>query len=329
MTNTHRLFTAFCVLFLAMLACSRATVPPTETSRPVKKTTPAAWPSGSGTPSPAPLAVLPMLNHGQSLRSLSYGGIQRDYILYVPDSTDFGKPVPLVFALHGGTGNAENFIETSGLNEVADQQGFIVVYPNGTGRLGIDKLLTWNGGTCCGYAQLENIDDVGFVRSIVTKLSSLVTIDRQRIYATGFSNGAILAQRLGCEAADLFAAIAPVSGTLNFSPCNPSQPISVIEFHGTADPNILYTGGYGPESLSHVKFASVPDTLKFWSSFDGCGSPSQTSPAASIQLDTWSGCKGGSALELYTLVDGVHAWPRSPLSAAQVIWDFFAAHSRR
>ena len=123
----------------------------------------------------------------------------------------------------------------SGFNGVADQNGFVVVYPNGTGRWSGDILFTWNGGNCCGSAQEKNVDDVGFMRAIVTDLQTQFKIDPKRIYATDMSNGGILAQRLGCEAADLFAAIAPVAGTLNFTPCTPSRSVSVIEFHGTAD----------------------------------------------------------------------------------------------
>ena len=328
MINTHRIMIVLSSLLLAGLACARSGIPTAlPTTRPAAATS-APSPVNPGTPTPAPLAMLPGVNPGLSKHVLSYGGLQRDYLLYVPASADLGKPQALVFALHGGTGNANNFMQTSGLNAVADQRGFLVIYPNGSGRLGIDKLLTWNAGTCCGYAQQENIDDVGFVRSLLASLRSQVSIDPRRIYATGFSNGAILAQRLACQAADIFAAVAPVSGTLNFSPCAPSQPISLIEFHGTADPNILYTGGYGPDSIARVNFSSVADTLKFWSGFDGCDAPARSTPLDSIQLDTWSGCAGGVSVQLYSIVGGKHAWPVSPLAAAQVMWDFFAAHPK-
>jgi polyhydroxybutyrate depolymerase len=198
----------------------------------------------SATPTPPGLPI------GESLRNLAWAGRERSYILYVPASVNWNQPVPVVFVFHGGTGNAGNAMLMTGFNQVADQHGFLLVYPNGTSRLSEEKLLTWNGGACCGYAQEKNVDDVGFVRTIVTALQAQVNLDSRRIYATGFSNGAILSQRLACEAADLFAAIAPVSGTLNFSPCQPSRPVSVIEFHGSADQNILYTGGYGPKSLA-------------------------------------------------------------------------------
>jgi polyhydroxybutyrate depolymerase len=253
---------------------------------------------------------------------------------------DWTRPVPLVFVLHGGTGNAESAIHMSGFNAIADQNGFLAVYPNGTGALSDNILLTWNGGDCCAYAQEHNVDDVGFIRAVEGELQSMANIDPRRIYATGMSNGGILSQRLGCEAADLFAAIAPVSGTLNFSPCTPSQPVSVIEFHGTADTHIPYNGGYGPDSLVKVNFASVQSSIGFWTSSDGCNSEPQTNSTDIIRHDTWTGCKKSMAVELYTLIGGKHAWPGGQagwpdsdqptmtISASQLIWEFFAAHPK-
>jgi polyhydroxybutyrate depolymerase len=203
MTKSHKLFAVLSILLLAVLACARTKTIPTP-SAPAN------------------------LSSGEITRKLTHDGLERSYILYVPPSIDWSQPIPLVFVFHGGTGNAESAIRMSGFNEVADQNGFLVAYPNGTGRLSDEKLLTWNGGDCCGYAQQKNVDDVGFTRAIVTDLQSLANIDTKRIYASGMSNGGILSQRLACEAADIFAAVAPVAGTLNFSPCNPSQPPSQL-----------------------------------------------------------------------------------------------------
>lgn len=290
---------------------------------------------------PAPVSSAPAtLPAGEVTHTLTHDDLERSYILYVPASVDWTRPVPLVFVFHGGTGNAENAIRMSGFNEVADQNGFLVVYPNGTGRLSEDKLLTWNGGTCCGYAQEKKIDDVGFVRAIVADLQSQTNIDPKRIYASGMSNGGILSQRLACEAADIFAAVAPVAGTLNFPQCNPSQPISVIEFHGTGDQHILYDGGAGPESLVNVDFASVKDSIGFWTSFDGCKSQSQSNSFEDIQHEVWSGCKANTSVELYSVIGGGHTWPggeagrpqadqpTQTISASQLIWEFFAAHPK-
>lgn len=311
------LFIGMLTLFLASSACRFSPTPTAQTS-----------PGASSLPT------------GESTRTLTHAARERSYLLYVPPSVDWNQPLPLVLVFHGGTGNAKNAAQMTGFNALADQHGFLVVYPNGTGRLSDDKLLTWNGGGCCGYAQQENVDDVGFVRAIVTSLQTQVSLDPRRIYATGFSNGAILSQRLACEAADLFAAVAPVSGTLNFAPCQPSQPVSVIEFHGTADQHILYEGGFGPESLVQVNFASVRDSLGFWVGADGCNSQATSTTSGDIQHETWGDCARSTAVELYTVLGGGHAWPggrggwagsdepTQTISAAQLIWKFFAAHPK-
>jgi polyhydroxybutyrate depolymerase len=282
----------------------------------------------------------PSLAAGETIHALTHGGRERSYITYVPASTERDEPVPLVFILHGGTGNAESAIRMSGFNEIAEKNGFIAVYPNGTGRLSDDKLLTWNGGACCGYAQENNVDDVGFVRAVVADLQAQTAVDARRIYATGMSNGGILAHRLGCEAADLFAEIAPVSGTLNISPCNPSQPVSVIEFHGTDDQHVPYNGGYGPKSLVNVDFTSVQYSVAFWVSSDGCNSQPQTDSFEDIRHDVWTGCADSASVELYTIVGGEHAWPggqggladldspATTVSASTLIWEFFASHPK-
>jgi polyhydroxybutyrate depolymerase len=313
-TKNNSLFLIFIVLLFAALACGRAVT---------------AVPSIS--------AGIPA---GQSSRTLSHDGRTRSYILYLPALVDRSRPVPLLLVFHGGTGNAESAVRMSGFNAVADKNGFIAVYPDGTGPLSDNKLLTWNGGACCGYAQDNSVDDVGFVRAVVRDLRASLTVDPKRIYAAGMSNGGILSHRLACQAADLFAAVAPVAGTLNFSPCQPSQPVSVIEFHGTDDQHILYEGGYGPKSLVKVDFASVRESVAFWVSADGCNTRPQTDSSDNIHHEAWSGCAGSTAVELYTIIGGGHAWPGGQagwpdsdqpvtnVNATDLIWRFFAAHPK-
>ena len=300
------------ILPIAVLACAR-TIAPTEP---------------------------PSLPAGETKRTLTHDGLERQYVLYIPVSLDWSQAVALVLVFHGGTGNAESAIRMSGFNKVADQNGFILVYPNGIGRMSDERLLTWNSGTCCGYAQEKNADDVGFVRAIVTDLQSLVDIDVKRIYATGLSNGGMLSHRLACEAADVFAAVAPVAGTLNFTSCNPSQPISIIEFHGSEDQHVPYEGGFGAESLVHVDYASVQDSVGFWASFNGCNPQPQTNSFDDIQHETWTGCASSTSVELYTIIGGGHSWPggeagwagsdqpTTTISASELIWEYFASHSK-
>jgi polyhydroxybutyrate depolymerase len=277
---------------------------------------------------------------GDSTRTLNLDGLERSYILHVPPGYDGTQPMAVVLVFHGGGGNAENAVRMTGFSAQADQAGFLAVYPNGTGRLE-DKVLTWNGGTCCGYAQEFNVDDVGFVRAILADLQSLTAIDTKRIYATGMSNGGILSYRLACEASDLIAAIGPVSGTQNFTPCEPQEPVSVIHFHGTDDQHLPYAGGVGVDSLVGADFASVQNSIQFWLDYDQCPSTATSEDFADIEHIAYTSCAQGSAVELYTIVGGGHAWPGSngpgwvggdqptmSISATQMLWEFFAAHPK-
>lgn len=272
----------------------------------------AAFACARTAPSPATVTILPPAverpSSGETEHNLTHDGRERSYLLYVPTSVDWDKPVPLILVFHGGTGNGKSARVMSGFNEVADRHGFIVAYPDGTGRLSDDIILTWNGGECCGYAQKNNVDDVGFARAVVADVQSQMNIDSKRIYATGMSNGGILSQRLACEASDLFAAIAPVAGTLNFPNCDPSEPLSVIEFHGTADLHLPYAGGVGAESLAGVDFASVTESIQFWVAANNCEIEPQSESFADIQHETWN-CAGNVNVELYAVIGGGHAWP--------------------
>lgn len=277
---------------------------------------------------------------GDTTYSLTHDGIERTYVLHVPSSYDGKSAVPLVLDFHGGGGNANTEMTTSKFSGLADRKGFIVAYPNGNGRLQ-DKLLTWNGGTCCGYAAKDQIDDVGFVRAVIAEIQSKYKIDSKRIYAAGLSNGAIFSYRLACDASDIFAAIAPVSGTLNDPQCQPNNTVSVIHFHGTDDAHVPYKGGYGPDSLVDVDFASVKDSIDFWLNVDQCEKTPQTESFQDIQHDMYSNCANGTNVELYTIVGGKHAWPGSDgpawnggdlptktISATELIWDFFVKHPK-
>jgi polyhydroxybutyrate depolymerase len=164
------------------------------------------------------------------------GGIKRSYLLYLPASYQPGKPMPLVVALHGGLGTGKAMAEISGFDRTADARGLIVAYPDGIGR-------GWNAGSCCGSPMKKNVDDVGFMRSLVADIKQKVAIDPKRVYGTGFSNGAMLVHRVACEAPDVFAAIAAVSGGPMVKDCKPSKGLPVLLIQGRADPRIPWDGG--------------------------------------------------------------------------------------
>ena len=186
---------------------------------------------------PAPLGP------GDHTRIIEVDKRSRTCLVHVPPKYDPKKPTPVVLAFHGGGSNAEQMIKFCGLNETADKHGFIVVYPSGTGRL--EKLLTFNGGNCCGYAMTNRVDDVACTRALLDDLAKVVNVDPKRVYATGMSNGAIMSYRLASELSDRIAAIAPVGGPMGTETCSPKRPVSVIHFHGKDDEFAPFKGGKG------------------------------------------------------------------------------------
>jgi polyhydroxybutyrate depolymerase len=272
---------------------------------------------------------------------LRLGAEERSYRLYVPTSVSSTEPVALVVALHGGGGNAANLERKIQMDAIADQEGFIVVYPNGSGQLG-RVLLTWNAGNCCGYALDESIDDVAFLRALVGHLAKQYPIDSQRVYATGMSNGAMMSYRLACEASDVFAAVAPVAGALNMDVCDPELPVSVLSIHGTEDQHVRFEGGVPAVSVDRHERVdrSVADAVSFWADRDGCNPQPQAIQTGEVRHATYTGCLPGFSVELLAIEAGGHAWPGatkfSPrgdapsqaLDASQAIWEFFAVHPR-
>ncbi|OGO09308.1 MAG: hypothetical protein A3K46_05745 [Chloroflexi bacterium RBG_13_60_9] len=271
--------------------------------------------------------------------TVDVAGIKRSYLLYVPEKIKINTPVPVVLVFHGGGGRPDNMPRITGFTDRAEAEGFVVVYPRGTSRLDFIPMYTWNGGLCCGFSQQEAVDDVGFIRALLDDLESVVSVDPRRIYATGLSNGAILSYRLACELADRIAAVGPVAGTQNIAECHPSRPVSVIHFHGTADPNEPYEGGRG-SGPSGVSFAPVKDTIGFWVQADGCPETAVREETGPVLREIYGPCRGGSAVELNTIAGGGHSWPGGErwapyaeeptraVDATALMWAFFQAHPK-
>lgn len=274
-------------------------------------------------------------------KSILVDGLERTYIVHLPPAYDSSKPYPLVIVLHGGGGNAENVIRMSGMSEKADKENFMVVYPNGTGKFK-DRFLTWNTWICCGYALEQNINDVKFINKLIEKLQNELNIDSKRIFATGISNGGMMAYRLACECSDKIAAIAPVSGALNSENPNPTSPVSVIAFHGTADENLPYNGGMGKKSISKGRVDKpVSYAINFWVIYDGCNTSPIREEFGNIIKERYAGGKVGTEVVLYTIKGGGHAWPggtagrrsgdqpTQEISATDLMWEFFKAHPKQ
>jgi polyhydroxybutyrate depolymerase len=276
-------------------------------------------------------------------QTLMHDGIERSYVVRVPrDLAQHKGQVPLVLVLHGGGGNAFNAESTTGFTEEAEKEGFIVVYPEGTGRFN-GKLLTWNAGHCCGYAMNRHVDDVGFISALLDKLIAEYPVDPERIYATGISNGGMMAHRLGIELSNRFAAIAPVAAALFGDEPEPRHPVSALMFNGTLDTHIPAQGGPPggrfPGAWDGSPTKPVLEQAAFWARADGCMRTPEQENREAYTLTKYR-CPAGTAVALYMIRDGGHAWPggergspmgdepSSALDATPIIWAFFNAHEK-
>ncbi len=274
----------------------------------------------------------PALPAGSSTHSIEADGVSRTYIVYRPASLP--AKAPLVVMLHGGFGSGRQAENSYGWDAEADQGHFVVAYPDGLNR-------AWNtGGGCCGTPGRTSADDTGFITAMVAAIERQVPVDAGRVYATGISNGGIMAYTLACRTS-VFAAIGPDSAT-ELGSCPAPHPLSVIHIHGTADTRIRYQGGEG-QGVAHIDGPPVPSLNARWRAIDHCAAPAVSAKGA-VTASTAS-CPGGRAVELITIAGAGHQWPGSvprpalqrilgsdppsaALNATQVIWQFFAAHPR-
>ncbi len=277
----------------------------------------------------AGVALGARLAKGGGEERLRFQGQVRSYRVHVPPSYTGKRAVPLVIVMHGATSKAEWMEKDTGFSAKADREGFIVVYPNGSGiaRTGGHY---WNSGT---LRLPTRADDVGFIRALVAQLEKEYRIDRKRIYATGMSNGGMMAHRLGVELSDVIAAIGPVAGTLNV-PCRAGTPVPVIMIHGGKDPSVPL------ESGPPFWLAGVPESVQAWVKRDGCKGKPERTDSGGLLKERYRGGKDGAEVVLYVIKDGKHDWPRrqvpkgsrataAPANATDLIWDFFAKHPKR
>jgi len=297
----------------------------------------------------APLlpAVKPV---GQAVQgSLEVGGVRRSYRVYLPSRLTPYHAVPLLLALHGGGGSGAQFERDSGFDGLAEADHFIVVYPDGTPTRSGAGGRVWNAGGCCGVADQahEDVDDVAFVRALIGKLRASYPIDRRKVFATGHSNGAMLSLRLACELSDELAAVAVQSGVLFVDGCRPSQPVSVLEIHGTADENVPIDGGRGSRDISGSDYPPPLQGLKTLAARNGCPSAAKTSTDPhnhAVHYRFWSPCRAGTAVEWVTITGANHAWMGHPASllsrllvgkpylgydSSAAAWSFLSAHPKQ
>jgi polyhydroxybutyrate depolymerase len=280
------------------------------------------------------LILIPIISFAQVTGSFVFEGITRYYIVYVPQNYNGSTEIPLVFNLHGLTENMTQQMNYSGMNTVADSEGFIVVYPNGAGPYN-----SWN----IGVSGSPNINDVGFINALIDTLCSHYNIDTSRIYSCGFSMGGFMSNRLACELSNRIAAIASVSGTMAQSianSCIPNHHMPVLLIHGTADLIVPYIG--------FLDRLGVDTLIEHWTNLNNCTESDtillpdlDTLDGCTVQKIIYTHCSDSVSVILFKVINGGHSWPGGDTSnfhlppgyeigntnfdinASQEIWNFF------
>lgn len=288
-------------------------------------------------PAQAKTIMSKKIAYGGNNRQLTVQGRSRSYYLYTPKSYHSHRPMPLVLVFHGHGGSGRSIARVSRFNTLAEQKGFIVAYPDGIGQ---EWSLTSNSKT--------HVNDVSFTTALIDHLQQIRSIDNHRIYATGFSKGAILAQALACKLPNRIAAFSSVAGALPVrlkSNCQPPTPVSILMINGTNDRSVPY---HGEDPQQRGALSSVPATVSFWRAHDGCPSSSQmrqisegNSSDLKVKISRYSSCKSGSEVLLASVVGGGHFWPGGAssdmsinklnnqlgFSASRTSWNFFNRHT--
>ena len=282
---------------------------------------------------------------GNRRYKLKYQNLTRYYFVHIPPQKQ--TSYALVINLHGGGGQGRGQEEFSGMDMTADTHGFYVVYPNGTGKMH-DRLLTWNAGSCCGYALAHNIDDVGFIAAVMNAVIKQYPIDSRRVYVTGMSNGAMMTYYLAENLPNRIAAIAPVAGGRMPDTSKPLKPMPIMHFHSLDDPRALYHGGLGPSfpgSNYRIMHPDIDQVLASWAKIDGCEPQRKQVDERTYKTDkklhhareyVYQDCKLAPVF-LWQLDTAGHVWPggrqnymervlgqsTNVINANETMWQFF------
>ncbi|MGV8970226.1 MAG: alpha/beta hydrolase family esterase [Microbacteriaceae bacterium] len=278
-----------------------------------------AVPAGSGVVESAQPRQFAHSSELLQSHALVHDGVEREYDVFVPAAAAADMLRPVLIALHGAGGDAERMATYTGLSAIADRDGFIVVYPQGTIAAELDGEYSWNAGVCCGIPARTGIDDVGFIDAVIRDVQENFPADPSRIFVTGFSNGGMLAHRLACESSEPIAGIAVVSGALSGTACESRRPMPVLLIHGTADETVPYLGG-ATNARTGARFGSwvnpsVAEGTEAWFDTNGCGATWNSVITGAVSSVGFDGCRAGTDLVVVTLDGWTHSWPRAEIEA--------------
>jgi polyhydroxybutyrate depolymerase len=284
------------------------------------------------TPEPRPVATpcaeARALPAGTTTQTLESGGRERSYLLHVPPGYDGTTRAPVVVMFHGLGGDPATVLAATGMTKRADDDGTILVVPLGRG-----EPARWRFRT----PATDPSSDLAFVHDLVGHVQRTGCTDPSRLFAAGFSNGSALTLALACDGTTRFAAYAAVSGPYYESRCNDAPASSIIYFHGTADTTVPFAGA----DTVIGRLPPVNDTMSKWATRGRCpASGAFTTADDSVHHFAWRSCRGGTDVDIYAVVGGVHGWPGggpmspgsasrtedSPVDATALLWSFFQRH---
>ncbi len=264
---------------------------------------------------------------GTITTTLTFDGLTRSFILYVPQSYTGTQDVPLVLNYHGYTSNAEAQMYYGDFRSLAESEGFIIVHPQGTL---LDGATHWNVD---GWTLGSTVDDVGFTAALIDYISERYSINSKKVYATGMSNGGYMSFLLACQLSTKIAAIASVTGSMtpeNYQDCNPQHPMPVLQIHGTEDGVVSYNGETWSEPVTTV--------VDYWANYNNCDADPivvnlpdiDTTDGSVVKTITFNNGNNGVVTRHYKVIGGGHNWPGTvgnmDISASNEIWEFFSMY---
>ena len=283
---------------------------------------------------------------GVSTNFIEHSGLNREYLLYIPPNIDNSENLPIIFNFHGYQGQAEQFFNQTDLVEIADNNGVVLVYPQGSDLpVGASH---WNAApsssSSTSFVNKSSTDDIGFFKALLDEINQNNIIDLNRVYVIGYSNGGMFSHFLACNTENIIAAVGDVAGTMlneTFNSCNPSSPIPILKIHGTSDRVVSYNG------YDEGEFKSVEEVLDFWKSnnksnanesLENLGSTSiysefyNTVVNVNFEKYTFDSDENNSEIVHYKSINGGHWWDYSSdkhLKTSTILWDFFSKHSKQ
>lgn len=302
------------VVIVLSLREDPSTEPVSPTSTPTTDPTSTVVPStrpGEGTSTTEPAEV------DEVEETITVGDRERRYKVVAPLDIDDGEELPAVIVLHGLGVSAEGISRAADWRQAVERDRFLAVFPQGEAN-------SWNMGPCCLPASLVGVDDESFLEEVVARLQARPDVDADRLYLSGFSNGALMVYDFTCGHPGVFAAIAPMAGS-NLSRCTPQEPTSLLHQHSDPDSVVPYDGGLSfGQLIAGADFPDVPSSVARWAEQSGCDPGPDEEEDDDVERFTWTGCPDGVEVELIRVPGKGHVWlDRGDFDSLEAVLEFF------